>query len=52
MIGHVPPLLRNFEKLFLDVGISLLGEFFALARLAVHGNRWRGKVTADQNAMA
>ncbi len=31
--GHVPPLLRSFEKLFLYMGIaSLLGESFALAR--------------------
>ena len=43
--GHVPPLLRNFEKLFLDKGIARpFGEFFALLclgavlfRLGRHG---------------
>ena len=31
---HVPPLLRSFEKLFLEIGIAcLLGKSFALARL-------------------
>ena len=30
--GHVPPLLRNVEDLFLDKGIArLFGEFFALS---------------------
>jgi hypothetical protein len=36
VLGHVPPLLRNFEKLFLNIGIAcLLGELLhsrALAR--------------------
>ena len=32
--GHVPPLLRDFEQLFLDIGIaSLLGEFLRFAGL-------------------
>ena len=32
--GHVPPLLRNVEDLFLDKGIArLFGEFFALSCL-------------------
>ena len=32
--GHVPPLLCNFEKLFLDIGIACtLGDLFSLARL-------------------
>ena len=45
--GHVPPLLRNFEELFLDKGIArLFGALLALSRLGAiffcfgcHGSR-------------
>jgi hypothetical protein len=34
VFGHLAPLLRNFEELFLDKGIArLFGEFFALSCL-------------------
>ena len=34
VFGHLAPLLRNFEELFLDKGIArLFGEFFALLRI-------------------
>jgi hypothetical protein len=54
--GHVPPLLRDFDELFLDKGIArLLGALFALSRLGAVlfclAYHWRFPVRPQHNEL-